>query len=58
MVETCLYPTGVVKTNQQDLQGYLMGREVDREVDGEVVGVNYLSTESDYCESQLASSNF
>ena len=53
-MEICLLPVGVEETNQQDLLVYL----VDREVNGEVVGVNYLSTESDYCESQLASSNF
>ena len=53
-MEICLFQIGVEETNQQDLLGYLM----DREVNGEVVGVNYLSTESDYCENQLASSNF
>ena len=53
-METCLLPLEVAKTNQQDQEEYLMNREVD----GEVVGVNYLSTESDYCENQLASSNF
>ena len=53
-MEICLLPVGVEETNQQDLLVYL----VDREVNGEVVGVNYLSTESDYCESQVASSNF
>ena len=57
-METCLLPLEVAKTNQQDQEEYLMNREVDGEVDGEVVGVNYLSTESDYCENQLASSNF
>ena len=53
-METCLLPLEVAKTNPQDQEEYLMNWEVD----WEVVGVNYLSTESDYCENQLASSNF